>query len=103
MNIINKRWIGLAEVLPQEGNQDLSQNSGAYVPVVGDAIDERAFFELVQNELQLIEFKLVRLQDLELLETRIKKHSLPDPLAAAINAISSENLLAYGTFQAFKL
>lgn len=94
-------WIGLAQVEPWVGNDLLGNAAGAFVPVIGDAGDETDFLALVERELGALQFDVLALEDVELLSTRVRKHKMPADLSEAIAALSPENPLALGTFEAY--
>ena len=68
MSSMNRRpfWIGVADVIPKNGNQLLGNASGAYVGVAGLSESEAAFKELVARSLEAMGFKLFHVDDLEL-------------------------------------
>ena len=94
-------WIGLAQVEPWAGNDLLGNAAGAFVPVVGNAVNETDFLALVERELGALQFDVLVLGDVELLSTRVRKHKMPAELSEAIAALSPENPLALDTFQVY--
>jgi len=97
----HSRWIGLATIKPQEGNDLLGECSEAFVPVIGDAKNKDEFTKLLEIELAKLDFNLEALEDVETLAQRLQRHKLPDELESAIESISIENPIAFGTFQAY--
>ena len=96
-----KRWIGLASISPQEGNNLLDGCHKAFVPVIGDAINEAGFIKLIEIELAKLDFDLLELEDIESLATHLQRHTISSELITAIESISSDSPIAFGTFQAF--
>jgi hypothetical protein len=94
-------WIGLAEVVARQGCDVFKEGYGAFVPVIANAFNEHAFYELVRNELKALRLDLLRMEDVERLSERRRKHTLPKDLETAIDAHSSTHRLAFGSFHAF--
>lgn len=95
------RWIGLAQVRSNVGNEQLGDAVGAVVAVVGDAADKGAFLVLATAELRADGFELVGLEDVERLADREARVDLPAGLRRSIESLSLGSRLALGTFHAF--
>ena len=74
----------------------------AVVAVVGDAEDQAAFLALVESGFYDRQFEVVSLEDVEPLALRKTRHQLSAELSATIAALSSDSLLAFGTFHTYK-
>ena len=59
------------------------------------------FKELLESEFAKLAFDLVALEDVETLAKRLERLELPTELKTAIESISSDSLIAFGTFQAY--
>ena len=97
-----ERWIGLAEVTHDLGSDVLDEGCSAYVPVVGDASDPADFFRLASEEFATLRLRLIRLDDVEHLSLRRRKHALPDALENAISQMANTTRLVYGSFHTFR-
>jgi hypothetical protein len=98
----NVRWIGLAEVRPTDGNNILKKGYAASVPIVGDATNPHAFWDLARQTLATLKLTLIKIDDLEQLSARRLRHRLSDDLERAVAELSTEMPLALGSFHAFK-
>jgi hypothetical protein len=96
-----RRWIGLANVRPLPGNDLLGQANGAAVALVAEACSTSDFLRCVERQLLGLQFELVSLEDVELLEERVARHQLPASLLAAVAAISEDEPIALGSFHAY--
>ena len=96
------RYIGLAEVHPHPGNLELEGAVGAFVGVVGDAVNKREFFNLVCSEMSKLGFGVVRMTDVELLSLRRLHHSIPEDLNAAIDCLGEHQPIAFTTFDCYE-
>jgi hypothetical protein len=95
-------WIGLAEVVPGKQCEVLKEGYRAFVPVVAKAPSARAFYNVVKNELKALQLELVRMEDVEHLSERRRKHALPNELESAIQGLGSVDRLAFGCFHTFR-
>jgi hypothetical protein len=95
------RWIGMAHVQPYSGNDLLRGAKAAMVAVVGDADDQLDFLSLVEREFRNIQFDVLSLDDVEPIALRMEKHQMPEDLRDAIQALSCESPLAFGTFHSY--
>jgi hypothetical protein len=102
LKVRDQKWIGLAEVVPDRRCDILEQGYAAFVPVVAGAYSVRAFYSLVHEELKSLHLKLVRIEDMERLSVRRRRHRLPKDLEAEIASLGPARRLALGTFHAFK-
>ena len=97
-----QRWIGLANVRPVVGNDLLAGARGAFVAVIGDAINESTFLALVERGADELDFEVVSLEDVELVSCRTKEHPLPDDLVAALSDLSPSSPIAFGSFHSYR-
>jgi hypothetical protein len=102
VNAATQTWIGLAEVVPSEQCDVLKQGYRAFVPVVAKAPCAQAFYDVVKNELKALQLKLVRMEEVEHLSERRRKHTLPNDLESAIDALGVADQLALGCFHTFR-
>jgi hypothetical protein len=100
-SIHRARWIGLADVCPHRGNELLGKARGAFVAVVGEAVDPDAFFKLVERQMAGLCFDVRSLEDVELLDFRLARNTLPAEMIAAIADLSDRSPIAYGSFHAY--
>jgi len=102
MNIQNKNsvWIGLATVIPLEGNNDLGNAKGAAVNVLHWAKNENDFREKVALQLSEYEYSLEELEDVELFDfTNSEKYN--DDLDEKAVIVKKMKSLQWGTFYTF--
>lgn len=102
MNIQNKYsvWIGLATVVPFEGNNDLGNAKGAAVNVLHWAKNENDFREKVSLQLSEYEYSLEELEDVELFDfSNSKKYN--DDLDEKAIIVKKMKSLQWGTFYTF--
>ena len=102
MNIQNKCsvWIGLATVIPFEGNNDLGNAKGAAVNVLHWAKNENDFREKVALQLSEYEYSLEELEDVELFDfSNSEKYN--DDLDEKAEIVKKMKSLQWGTFYTF--
>ena len=97
------RWIGLAEVTPLEGSHVLDAGTGAFVAVVGDSATTDMFYNLAAREFRELRLKLIKLEDVELLSTRRRKHVLSQAFETAIAELCPANPLVFDSFHVFPI
>jgi hypothetical protein len=101
MSAAHISWIGLAEVVPGQECDVLKEGDTAFLPVVAKARNAQAFYHVVKDELKALQLELIRLEDVEHLSERRRKHALPNDLETAIEGLSSTCRLAFGRFHVF--
>jgi hypothetical protein len=98
------KWIGLAEVLPNDGCEALgSDRVGAIVNVVGFAADAREFAKVVESALADLNLRLLQLQDVEPYSARSTKHPVDPFLQAEARRVPGELRVAFGHFHTYPL
>ncbi len=95
-------WIGLAHVRPFANNALLGDGSGAFVPVVGLAQNAEELSTLAATLLYHHQFEVVEVEDIELLSTRMKKHSVEHELLLVVETLSEDNRVQVGAFQVYR-
>jgi hypothetical protein len=102
MNGRTYMWIGLAEVVAHEKCDVLKEGYAAFVSVVAKAPNAEAFYNTVKDELDPLRLRLTRMENVEHLSDRRRKHTLPSDLEVAIDYLSSTRRLAFGSFHTFR-
>ena len=97
---INKTvWIGLAEVEPQNGTDILGENSkGAYVNVLALANNRESFRRQIKKACCELDLKLIRLEDCELFEIRIKKGNVDKEIVKKAKEVREMLQVRFATF-----
>jgi hypothetical protein len=95
------RWIGLADVRPLPSNDLLGNARGAVVAVVADAVGVQAFRELVEREMERLQFEVHSLEDVDILARRASQHASPAELVDSTNELSESAPIAFGAFHAY--
>ena len=98
----NELWIGLVNVIPKQGNDDLGDSSGAYVNVISYASSSSQFCKLVKKELLELGFIVVEIEDIELFSDRIETYSVSDELFDLAREVESSKKIGLGTFHSYK-
>jgi len=96
-----QKWIGLAHVKPQPGNDTLGNALGAFVPAVALAGSARDYAQQVTAALNSEGFDVPEIEDIETLAKRARKHSLPPDFLILVEGVTEENPLAFDTFQSY--
>jgi hypothetical protein len=96
-----KIWIGLAKVRSQ--NKDLLQGAkNAYVQVIGRSDNKKIFRDKVADALDKMNMELIRMEEAEPFNERIKKFKIDSSLFKIANDISdNKSEISFGTFHAY--
>jgi len=99
MNMIDKLWCGIADVVPAEGNDALGRATAAYVSVACLASSEGHFESLVAKELAVLGFRLFQLDEVR----AVVDLSAMDPeLREQVESLGPESPFAYGPFHSYR-
>ena len=93
-------WIGLATVVPIEGNNDLGDADGAIVNILHWAKDKFDFEEKVKIQLTEYGYTLVDLEDIELFDFG-SSEKYRDNLGNLAQIVVDKKILQWGTFYTF--
>lgn len=94
-------WIGLAHVEPCEGNNLLKGGCGVFVPVVGLASDADDLAMLTATLLQHHQFKVIKLDDIELLSTRANRHAVESDMLSIAECLTENNRIGIGAIEVY--
>lgn len=102
MNIQNKYyvWIGLATVIPREGNNDLGNAKSAAVNVLNWAKSEDDFKKRVTQQLFEYDYDLIELEDVEIFDFE-NREKYKDGLNEIAMLVANHKSLQWGTFYTF--
>jgi len=92
-------WIGLAHVIPT--SRDVLEGEGAFVPAVGLADTEQAFFDIVCEAMRLHKFAVVELADVELLGERRKHYSVEPQMIFLASQLSPTKRVGFGAYEVY--
>lgn len=95
-------WIGLADVMPQEGNDVFGDSKGAFVNVVALASSKSEFCDLVQNELAKAGFVALTIEDVEPLLDRLSMYTVSEDLLALSRQLDAAGDIRFGTFHSYR-
>lgn len=95
-------WIGLAKVEPSSRNGVLGDTKGAYTNAIATADGRANFRTKVKEALADLELRLIRLEDVETLKSRLSKYSIDPELRKVAKVASNSGQVSFGTFHAFK-
>jgi hypothetical protein len=98
--ITTKKWIGLAKVEVLNKSNILNGANFAYTNVVGLSQTKAAFRNEVKSQLLSMELKLLRLEEVELFDERIKKFQVSKDILKIAKQVSS-NRVGFSTFHTY--
>lgn len=103
MNTMNDSalWAGVADVIPQAGNDSLPTGRVAFVSVVGLASTAEEFKERVKLLFKALEFELFDLDDVHQVADDAELGKLGPELRKHVSSLSPKDPVAYGTFHAY--
>jgi len=108
MNIPNKnkhqsklKWIGLINVKPRPGNSALGNALGAFVASIALADGPEEYGRKVTEALNEYGFDVVQIEDVELFEDRVQKHSVTPDILELAAAVTQENPVALADFHSY--
>jgi hypothetical protein len=91
-------WIGLATVEQRPGAGVLMDENKAFVHVLALASDEAEYRLVAVAALGDFGFDLVELEDIELLEHRLRSFSVDDSLLTKADEVRATGYLRFGPF-----
>lgn len=94
-------WIGLAHVKPTQGNNLLSGDSGAFVPVLALAAGIDDFLSTTAFYLNSYDFEIIEIEDIELYNDRLQNSSVSDDIKKLRANISDSNPILLDVFQSY--
>jgi hypothetical protein len=95
------KWIGIAEVLPKNGNSLLGTATGAYVNVLGLASTATEFQLRVTHAMQALDFELVFIEEIRPITDEIDVAKFDETLRLRISELHEGNPVEIGSFHAF--
>ena len=97
-----KRWIGLAQVKPKPGNKALGEAAGAFVASIALANSLDDYVAVVTETLDRYGFDVLKIEDIELYEARLNKHTVADDVQELAEHINEDIPVRFATFHSFK-
>lgn len=97
-----QKWIGLARVRPRPGNDALGGALGAFVASIAlaeSAGDYASKMTVLLNELA---FEVLEIEDVELLDDRMRAHSLSPDILKLAKQVDEETPLVLADFHSFR-
>jgi hypothetical protein len=94
-------WIGLARVVPREGNLALGESKGAFVNVLAKVASVEEFSSAVSKVLLENGFDITAIEDAEPLRFRLATHSIESDLEELAEDVLLTGETRFGTFFAF--
>lgn len=95
-------WIGLAEVLPLPGNDELGTAAGAIVNVIARAENSDQFARMVEHALDSEGYYLKVLEDVEQLYERMRKHSVDGTILELAARAVADRTVQFGAFHTYE-
>ena len=97
-------WICLAKVLPNNINKNIfNDKRGAYVNIVGQAINGNVFEERIKIALLDFDLSLIEMEDLERFEDRIKNADVDISIHKLVDELKIDFKLIFGKFHTYEL
>lgn len=96
-----KFWIGFVRVKQNNRNGVLGDADQAFTNVIGLAKNKADFRLQVKRVLETLELQLLRLEDVELLEQRLSKHSVHKDILALVDDVKKDGQIAFDVFATF--
>jgi hypothetical protein len=94
-------WIGLVDVVPMPGNNELTGAKGAYVNFIAYASNADEFLSIANAEFTSLEFYVKNIEDAEPLSRRLEIHSLSHELFSLAEDVKRSGSVGFGTFHAY--
>ena|SRR5581483_7691562 len=103
MNDITKDvWIGLANVVPCEGNGELGNAKGAYVKVFALASSPSEFKEKIAAAFLTMDFELKDVEEIETFTSFDHKYSASQDFHELAEQAQSDNNVVFDTFHVYE-
>jgi hypothetical protein len=96
------KWIGLFSVRPQKGNNVLGDAIGALVAAIALAEDPADFSRKVSMVLASEGFDVVQIEDVDLVDNRVRQHSVAPNVAKLASEVTQSNPVVLGDFHSYK-
>jgi hypothetical protein len=97
----NEIWIALAKVKSVSSDNEIGISGYAYVTVVGLAKSKLGFRRGVAGELSRLNFKLLRLEDAEKFDDRVKKFKVDRIIHEIAGGLSGDERVKFSTFHTY--
>jgi hypothetical protein len=95
-------WVGLADVVPNAGNESLGSARGAYVKVLVPADSEQSFREAATKALQAYDFWIKSIEDIFEVNQYLEQHAPSEELAALVDEAQADGGVHFGAFHSYK-
>ena len=95
-------WIGLVSVVPTERNTTLGHGAGgAYVNVLGYAIDNEDFEDKVGFQCKALGFEIIEIEDAEPFAQRINDWEVSSEIQRLAREVEQTGEFRFGTYHSF--
>lgn len=98
----SKVWIGLANVKPTENNFSFSHTKRAFVNILCMAKNKEEYIENVSLALKEIDFELIEIDDVEMLDARKDLYNVPEEILLKEKKIRKEGGVDFGNFHTYE-
>lgn len=99
MSINNKKvWIGLVNLIPNEGNSELGDAKGAYVNILAYAEDREHYVNLVKFAAYEHNYTFEDIEDIDIFEERVAKFEVSDGLKELAEKVLETKKTHFGEF-----
>ncbi len=95
-------WIGLVNVLPLPGNNQLSVDKGAYINILAPALNYTDYCASVTEELLRLKYYIVEYEDVEKFIDRANRCLLSDELHKLAENVEQSGDIVLGTLHTYK-
>ncbi|MCA9407942.1 MAG: hypothetical protein H6755_06360 [Candidatus Omnitrophica bacterium] len=95
-------WIGLVNLVPKEGNNDLEGALGAYVNILAFAEDEESYKKLVEFAAYEHEYDVEEIKDVELFEKRVSNFEVEDDIKILAEKVKETEKTHFGEFYVYE-
>jgi hypothetical protein len=95
-------WIGLVNLVPNEGNNDLKGAKGAYVNILAFAKSDANYRTLVKFASHEHNYSVKKIQDVELFDMRTKNYEVDEYLISLSKKVAKTGRTHFGEFYVYK-
>jgi len=95
-------WIGLVNLVPNEGNDDLEGAKGAHVNILTFAEDEDDYRKLVKFAAYEHHYSVRKIKDIELFDKRTKTYQVEDSIKSLAEKVKETGKTYFGEFYVYE-
>jgi len=96
-------WIGLASIVPLEGNNEFSLTKGIYVNIIALASSIDDYRGVINADLVGQKYRLIDIEDVETFQERTQKYHVSDELLGLAKQVQVTGKIGLGTFHTYNI